>query len=230
MPRFTPSVFLPASLLVGALALAPGSAAPLAAQAVPADEALRLLEAAADRFSGVDAVCADFVQEIRVPLLGEERTSRGRLCQRRPNLFRMDFLDPEGDRVVADGRHFWLYYPSMSPGQVVRLPVDPERGGLDFFREFLGDPAATYQVGAGENEQVGGFATLRIPLEPTSPRGYRRATVWIDRDSRMIRQIEVEEENGSVRRVTLSDLRVDPPLAADHFEFAPPAGVTVISG
>lgn len=218
------------SVLAFGFAVLASCAVPLAGQSVPADEALSLLEAASERFSGVDALCADFQQEIRVPLLGEERESEGVLCQRRPNLFRMDFRDPDGDRVVADGRHFWLYYPSMSPGQVVRLPVDPGRGGLDFFREFLADPGDTYEVGPGEVERVGGASTLRIPLEPLAPRGYRRATVWIDRESRLIRRVEIEEENGSVRRVTLSNLRVDPPLARDHFEFTPPAGVHVVSG
>jgi outer membrane lipoprotein carrier protein len=202
----------------------------VSAQGVSSDEALALLEAAAVRFEKVQSICADFVQEIRVPLLGEERTSRGRLCQRRPNLFRMDFSEPDGDRVVADGEHFWLYYPSMSPGQVIRLPVDPSRGGLDFFREFLEDPASTYRIGAGEAELVDGRPTLRVALEPLEPRGYRSARVWIDRETRLIRRVEVEEENGSVRRVTLSDTRLDPDLPSDHFRFALPAGVQIVSG
>jgi outer membrane lipoprotein carrier protein len=194
------------------------------------DAALDLLEAAAERFAGVRAICADFVQEISVPLLDEEHTASGRLCQQRPNLFRMDFREPAGDQVVADGEHFWLYYPSMSPGQVVRLPVDPERGGLDFYREFLGDPAGTYHVGAGEADAVDGRATLRIPLRPREPRGYERATVWIDRETYLILRIEVEEENGTVRRVTLGGARLDPALPDDHFRFVPPAGVQIVSG
>lgn len=214
--------------LSGALAAA-SVPAPAAAQTSEAD-ALRLLEAAAERFAGVRSICADFEQQIRVPLLGEERTSKGRLCQRRPNLFRMDFTDPDGDQVVADGEHFWLYYPSMSPGQVVRLPVDPERGGLDFYREFLEDPAGTYHVGPGQQETVDGAATLRIPLTPREARGYRQATVWVDRETRLIRRIEIEEENGSVRRVELRDTRLDPTLADDHFRFVPPAGVQIVSG
>lgn len=200
------------------------------AQASGEDAGLRMLEAASARFAGVERLCADFVQEIRVPLLGEERTSRGRLCQERPNLFRMDFTDPDGDQVVADGAFFWLYYPSMSPGQVVRLPVDPERGGMDFYREFLEDPAGTYDIGAGQAETVDGARTLRIELTPRDDRGYRRAAVWIDRETRLIRRVELEEENGSVRRITLSNTRLDPPLAPDFFRFEPPAGVQVVSG
>jgi outer membrane lipoprotein carrier protein len=210
----------------------PGPWGPDALQGQSSGEgtALQVLEAASARFADVESLCADFVQEIRVPLLGEERTTRGRLCQERPNLFRMDFTDPDGDQVVADGESFWLYYPSMSPGQVVRLPVDPERGGMDFYREFLEDPAGTYDIGAGVAETVDGVRTLRVELTPRGDRGYQRAAVWIDHESRLIRRVELEEENGSVRRITLSRTELDPSLAPDHFRFEPPPGVQVVSG
>jgi outer membrane lipoprotein carrier protein len=202
----------------------------LSAPAAAQDEERAALTAASERFADMRGLCADFVQEMRVPLLDEERTSSGRLCQLRPNLFRMDFSDPEGDQVVADGTHFWVYYRSMNPRQVLRLPLDPERGGLDFYREFLEDPHGKYDLRAEGREQVGGHSTLRIGLTPRSPRGYEDATVWIDPEARLIRRIEIREENGSVRRVTLSGLEIDPALDATDFRYTPPPGVRVVSG
>jgi outer membrane lipoprotein carrier protein len=201
-------------------------AAPLAGQ----DEARVELDEASRRFAEIRGVCAEFVQEIQVPLLDEERTSRGRLCQMRPNLFRMDFTDPDGDEIVADGEHFWLYYRSMNPRQVIRMPLDPERGGLDFYREFLDDAGEKYEMRLEGRETVTGRETLRIHLTPRAQRGYRDATVWIDPTSHLIRRIEVREENGSVRRVTMSELQVDPGLDASKFTFTPPPGVHVVSG
>ncbi len=213
------------------VALAGAVAAPgVHAQQGGADDPARVLAAASERFSGIRGVCADFVQEMKIPLLNEEKSSRGRLCQMRPNLFRMDFTDPDGDQVVADGDHFWLYYRSMNPDQVIRLPVDPSRGGLDFYREFLENPTEKYDMEAMGRESVDGMSTVRVHLTPRSDRGYQDATVWIDPASRLIRRIEVREENGSVRRVTLNHVKVDPGLSADDFTFTPPAGVHVVSG
>lgn len=217
-PSFRTSVLL---ALVAVLVPAPG---------VTAQDPAGVMASASERFADIQGVCARFEQTLTVPLLGEERTSRGRLCQMRPNLFRMDFSDPEGDLVVADGSHFWLYYRSMSPDQVVRRPVDPSRGGLDFYREFLDEPAAKYEIEGQGTEQVSGRTTVKVHLTPFADRGYEEAWVWIDPTEHLIRRIEVVEENGSVRRITLSEIEVDPGLAADAFTYTPPEGVRVISG
>ena len=214
------------SRMLALSALAIVSALPLRAQ----ERGLEVLNAAATRYGGLTTICADFVQVLDNPLLGDVKTSRGRLCQRRPNLFRMDFSDPDGDRIVADGDHVWLFYRSMHPDQVLRLPVDPTRGGLDFFREFLSDPASKYEVHVEDEETVDGRATLRLALSPRSPRGLESARVWVDPEARLIRRLEVIDENGLIRRVSLSRFAFDPELAADHFRFVVPDGVDVVSG
>lgn len=208
-------------LVVSALA-APG---PLLAQ----DRALEALEAASRRYAGITTVCAQFHQVLAVTLLGTRNESRGELCQRRPNLFFMRFSEPAGDEVVADGDWFWIYYASIDPDQVVRLPLDPARGGLDFYREFLENPAERYDVALEGEEEVTGRGTLRIRVRPREPRGYREARVWIDPAEGMIRRVEVEEDNGTVRRITLDRVRADPQVEASAFTFRVPAGARIIS-
>lgn len=209
-------------LLLAALFLLP---APAAAQ----DRALEALEAASERYAGITTVCADFHQILTVTLLGTRNESRGELCQRRPNLFFMRFTEPGGDEVVADGEWFWIYYASIDPEQVVRLPLDPARGGLDFYREFLESPAERYEASLEGEEEVTGRGTLRILVRPRAPRGYREARVWIDPDRGMIRRVEILEDNGTVRRITLDRVRQDPPMEADAFTFRVPDGARIIS-
>jgi outer membrane lipoprotein-sorting protein len=205
----------------------------LLATAVPSaaqDEGPALLEDAAELFAGLTTLCADFVQTLENPILGDETTSAGRLCQRQPNLFRMDFTDPEGDRVVADGDHFWVFYRSLNPDQVIRIPVDPSRGGLDFFREFLFDPTSKYDIRSEGVEQIAGVTTMRLALEPLSSRGLESARVWVDPSARLVRKLEIIDEAGLIRTMVLSEFAFDPELAGGHFEFAVPPGVDVVSG
>jgi outer membrane lipoprotein-sorting protein len=187
-----------------------------------------ILEEAAERYAGVDAVCARFSQLLEVVLLDQENRGEGELCQARPNLFSMRFSDPPGDAVVADGEHFWVYYRSINPEQVLRLPVDPARGGLDFYREFLESPREKYDATIEGTEVVTGRETIRLALEPRSNRGYRNARVWIDPERDEIRRVEVTEENGSIRTVTLEDIRMDPDVSAGTFRFQVPDGVSVV--
>lgn len=205
-------------------------AAALPASAAGQDRAQAALQGAAERYRGLTTLCADFHQVLTVTLLGERTESRGELCQRRPNLFFMRFTQPAGDEVVADGTFFWVYYRSVNPDQVVKLPLDPSRGGLDFYREFLEEPEEKYVATLEGEEVVAGRSTLRIHLQPRAPRGYRSARVWIDPEARMIRRVEIVEENGTVRLLTLESLRVDPPVPPAAFDFQLPPGVSVFTG
>ncbi len=189
---------------------------------------MAILEGAAERYAGVETVCASFDQTLEVVLLNQENRGEGELCQARPNLFSMRFTDPEGDAVVADGEHFWVYYRSINPEQVLRLPVDPSRGGLDFYREFLDQPRSKYEASVEGREMVTGRETVRLSLEPQANRGYQSARVWIDPERREIRRVEVTEENGSIRTITLDGIRMDSPVPVGTFRFDVPDGVSVV--
>jgi len=192
-------------------------------------KALAILEAAAARYGAAAALCADFRQQLSVPLLGEERTGAGRLCQEQPDHFAMRFTDPPGDAVVVDGTALWIYYPSIDPRQVLRLPVAAgEARGLDLHREFLSDPGTKYAAGYRGTEDVDGRPAHVIRLTPKAPATYRAATVWIDVRTSVLRRVRIEEENGNVRTVTLDHVRFDPEIPADFFTFTPPAGAHVI--
>lgn len=210
------------------LALAVIAAAPPAALAGQ-ESAQALLLRTAERYAGVGTICAEFEQRLSIPLLGDSRDSAGEVCQRRPNLFSMRFTDPDGDAVVADGEVFWVYYPSVSPGQVIRFPLDPSRGGLDFYREFLDEPLTKYEVADRGQEYIGEVTTRRVELIPLRDRGYQAAQVWIDPEAGLIRRVEVTEENGTIRRITLDGVRLDPSVPASTFQFLVPSGVSVVS-
>ncbi|MFP3948507.1 MAG: LolA family protein, partial [Longimicrobiales bacterium] len=52
--------------------------------------------------------------------------------------------------------------------------------------------------------------------------------VWLEADRGLIRKVEIVEENESLRRVVLSDIRVEPGLDASRFSFDPPPDAQVL--
>lgn len=212
-------------VLVGLVGLVPASAA-----AQSSERGMALMQEAADRYQRIDALCADFTQHLRVPLLGDERTGRGRVCQARPNRFSMRFTEPDGDRIVVDGESVWVYYPSMDAKQVLRSPVSEQRGGHDFYREFLDQPETKYEVTYEGEDTVDGHATHRLHLVPKRPASYREAVLWIDQGTPTLRQIRMEEENGTVRTITLSNMDFQSDPNGAWFTFTPPEGAHIISG
>lgn len=211
-------------LAAGVAALAAGVPSSAAAQDVAA-----ILGGAERLYAPVQRLCADFRQHRTVPLLREEHEGHGRLCQARPDRFAMRFTDPAGDVVVMDGRSVWVYWPSSDPVQVLKLPVEQGAGGFDLHREFLSEPMTKYRATYRGKETVGGSETHAIRLVPREPQSYAAATVWIDTGTPHLRQVRLEEENGSVRTITLSGIRVGAEAPAGFFSFTPPAGAQVIS-
>ena len=222
-PRFPAGAGLVALAWPLALSFAP---APAAAQ--EPDPALKAMEAAAALYREVEAMCADFEQVIEVRLLRRTVESAGRVCQRRPNLFSMRFTDPGGDMVISDGEHFWVYYPSIDEEQVIRQPVARSPGRHDFFREFLDDPVGKYAVEDGGTEPVNGRRCRVVALAPRTTAPYLGARLWLDAESHLIRRLEVREENGNVRTVTLRRMDLAPTPDPDLFTFEVPEGARVM--
>lgn len=208
--------------------LAVGMAVPASRLTGQEDRALSLMREASARYRQVDAFCARFEQELVVPLLRDTTHSSGSLCQARPNLFAMRFSDPAEDAVVADGDSFWVYYPSSDPRQVLQFAMEVRPGGLDFHREFLEAPEEKYTLAYGGEDTVQGRRAHVIHADPLGDPGFRGARIWLDSERVLILKARIEMENGSVRTVTLSDIRLNPPPDPDRFRFVPPAGAQVI--
>jgi chaperone LolA len=196
---------------------------------VAQERGMEILQGASRRYAPVRTLCADFVQHLRVPLLEQERTARGRLCQARPNLFAMRFTDPTGDLVVVDGEFMWYYTPSTDDRQAFKSPVAQGTRGQDFHREFLEDPELKYDVTYEVAEDVDGSRTHRLRLRPKQPSSYRAAVLWIEERTSLLRAIRIVEENGNERTLNLRNIEFDVAPPAGWFSFTPPPGVLVMS-
>lgn len=200
-----------------------------AAQAAPesAPDAERILRRVEEAYEGVRSLQADFVQDLDVPLLGTKQRSTGKIYQRRPDRFLMKFTDPAGDVIVADGRHFWMYYPSNDPRQVMRTSIAAGSEQVDLHRQFLSDPTERYAATLTGQETVDGHATHVLTLVPKGQSPYRRLRIWVDRDDHTVRRFEMTEENESVRRIEFRNLRKNVSLPDGLFTFTPPKGAQV---
>ena len=214
--------------IFGAVAIAFAVGALMPASVAAQNRAVEILNGAAERYEGVETLCASFEQVLEVPLLRTSREGRGRVCQGRPNLFGMRFEEPAGDLIVVDGDFAWVYFPSSDPKTALKTSAERAAGGRDFHREFLVDPELRYEVSYAGEAEVHGRPTHRIRMIPVLPSSYRSALVWIDRDEPILRQLRLEEENGNIRTITLADVRLGEAPGDGWFTFTPPEGVLVM--
>ena len=212
---------LNAVLLVAALAAMPAAAA---AQDAPA-----IVGRAARAYAAAGSLRADFEQRIEDSLIGTF-DSRGSLVQAGQAKLAMRFSDPAGDAIIIDGQQVWVYTPSTTPGQVIRMPLPAGPVyGFNVLSWILDRPAERYRMRFLRTDRVNGRAVDVVELIPTVPElPFSKAIVWLDRDDALPRRLEITERRGGTRTLTLSRVRVNESVPDRAFAFDVPSGVRVV--
>jgi outer membrane lipoprotein carrier protein len=216
--------------------LATTGSAPARAQATTTAKDARpagrdLLDRAEASWATVKTVRATFEQTIVNSLTGNTLRASGEYQQQRPGKLSVRFDDPATDRIVADGKHVWLYLPSSAPGQVIRSTLGSGgTGTVDLTAQFLTAPRERYTVSSAGTQVVSGRPTHGFVLVPkaTTSASFKTATVYIDDADATIRQFEVTDANGVQRTVRLTSFRTNVPVDAAAFIFTAPAGTRIV--
>jgi outer membrane lipoprotein carrier protein len=201
-----------------------------AVPAVHAQDAKSIVGRSSRVYRSLASLRADFVQVIDNPMI-DSAESRGTLVQAGPDKLAMRFTDPDGEAVIIDGRSVWVYTPSTTPGQVIRMPV-PSGGpiyGYNMLAWLLDRPAERYRASYLRADVLGGRSMDVVELVPAVPDlPFERAVVWLDRADGLPRRLEITERSGAIRTLTLSKVRVNQSVPDRTFQFEVPPGVRVV--
>jgi outer membrane lipoprotein carrier protein len=181
-------------------------------------------------YRSLSSLGADFVQLINNPMI-DSSESRGTLVQSGPSKLAMRFSDPPGEAVIIDGQHVWVYTPSTTPGQVLRIRV-PSGGpvyGYNLLGWFLDKPAERYHATYVRPDRINGQDVDVIQLVPSVPDlPFERAVVWLAKGDALPRRLEISEHGDASRVLTLTHLRVNQSVSDKTFVFTIPQGVRVV--
>jgi outer membrane lipoprotein carrier protein len=199
----------------------------------PAEEtqdAAAILRRAASAYEDVRSMRAGFTMAVDNPLLRTTTNSRGTLYQKSPDRIKLEFSDPDGDVIVGDGTHFWVYYPSVDRNQVIRTPAGEAgaSGSVDLRAQFVGNPVTRFDFALEGTEAVAGRPAHILTLVPKQEMGYRQMKVWIDQQDGLARKFDIVEHSGLTRHLQLSSLEINPALGDAVFRFTPPPGARII--
>ena len=195
-----------------------------------AQDPVALIRRASSAYRGLSSLQADFVQVIEDGNLGDTLTTTGRLYQSGQNAFAMRFSDPPEEAIVIDGRYTWVYTPSTSPGQVIRMSVESDPVyGVNLLARLLDRPGDRYASTWLRTDQVNGRPVAVVAIVPRSANAnFSRAVLWLDADDALPRRIELDESPGVRRILSLSKLRPNATIARELFEFKVPRGVRIV--
>jgi outer membrane lipoprotein carrier protein len=204
--------------------------APVRPSALYAQDPLGIVRRASTAYRNLTSLQADFIQVIQDTRLGDTLASAGRLYQAGQNTFAMRFTDPPEEAIVIDGRYSWFYTPSTAPRQVIRMAAESDPVyGQNLLARVLDRPGDRYETTWLRADTLGG---RRMSVVSIVPRGtnlnFSRAVLWLDQEDALPRRIELDEEPGTRRILTLSKIRTNAPIAPEIFEFKVPRGVRIV--
>jgi len=172
-----------------------------------------------------------FEQAITNPLTGSTVKAVGEFQQQRePARFSFRFVEPKGDMIIGDGKWLWVYLPSSTPGQVIKVPMtNGGAGSLDLASRFFDSPKTRFAITDAGTATVAGRAAHALTLKPkSSTEPFTQAKVWIDTADGTLRQFETVEPSGITRLVTITAVTPNAPVDAKLFSFTPPKGARVV--
>jgi outer membrane lipoprotein carrier protein len=209
-------------LLLATLTMAPPT--------VAAQDAAAIVGRSSRVYRSLTSLSADFVQLIDNPMI-DSATSKGTLVQAGQDKLAMRFTDPPGEAIVIDGEKVWVYTPSTTPGQVLRMPL-PSGGpvyGYNILAWLLDRPAERYTPTYVRADRLNGRAVDVVQLDPAVPDlPFERAIVWLDKEDGLPRRLEITEHSGATRTLTLSKVRTNRTVPDDTFTFKVPSGVRIV--
>lgn len=146
----------------------------------------------------------------------------GTLALARPNRFRWDYLEPEEQRIVADGDHIWVYDVELEQVSVRPQAVDEQSSPLAVLLDLR---ALDEQFRTEERPEEEGNAWMRL-----TPRGEDAEFAHVDlafRDDELKRMVMVDIV-GQRTEIVFQGWQRNVALAAGTFRFDPPPGVDVV--
>ncbi len=204
-------------------------AATIALNSAAAQDMNAAIDKAVQKYAPVKTLSGKFDQ-VNVTALGNTYNLKADFQQQFPNLVAVDYSDPKGDRIVADGKFTWVYMRSVDPKVVNKFPANAV-GSVNLLGVFLDQPRTKYTLSDSGRKTIAGVATRQVGLVPKQKMAeFQRATVWIEEATGIIRQFAFIAPSGQETTITFTELAWDKPVAAARFKFAVPSGTRVVEG
>ena len=171
---------------------------------------------------------AAFKQEYFIRMHDQHRTSEGRVAFEKPGKMSWKYDQPNGNRVVSDGRTLKVY--DRENQQMFEQPVDKSQypaalaflmGQGELTRSFslrLLDPATV--------KFEGGWVLEGTPKDATP--AYQKVLLYVDAATSQVRRVLILDAQGNRNRFDFNNPLVNTPVPSAEFNFTPPEGTQIV--
>ena len=150
------------------------------------------------------------------------QTSSGTFAFRRPGKFRWAYDKPFDQLIVGDGEKVWVYDRDLN--QVMVRKLDAALGATPAAL-LAGDNALEKNFTLVAGGEADGVEYVNATPKSAESQFTRIRLGFVDS---LPRRMELTDAFGQATELTFSDVRRNPKLAGDVFQFTPPKGADVV--
>lgn len=232
-PFFKTSFSLFPLFLLALLSL--GMILPTPATAADQGETAALAGRIQKRYAAINSLVADYTRSSRFVALGAQGgrdvQGSGRLIWARPLKLRLEQDKPRQELIITGGGMAWWVRPSRKRADL--YPLNQFTGGLTSLLDALGGLSRLdkdYEVSLAAPERTGGIpaGSLVLSLQPRVRRAdLKELVLWFEPQGLLLKGFAIYNLVGDVTTYRLDQVRVNLPVKASDFAFAPPVDYKV---
>lgn len=236
--RTTRRLILSTLALLGAICLTAAAAA-----AAELDDVVATLE---QGYAILEDVQASFVQRAAIASLKRVEKGGGEMFIKRPQsaaaMFRFDYVKPQKQQIISNGKTLWFYIPENRQVMVTNLNGLMENSGVsmnyltglghvsrDFSIAFAGDgkdSKGNYVLQLTPKKKSQLLARLQLTIKAEAVEGFLRERKAVDPFP--VLTSVVQDQGGNRTTLEFHKVRVNKGISGVLFQFKVPAGVEVI--
>ncbi len=160
---------------------------------------------------------------VDMPEAGEK--SKGTLWAAQGNRIRMEYSEPPGHLLVADGSRVWVYVPENKQAVVDTTGMGEGAALAEMIMDFLSEGHVTM---LDSEERKGATCYVLLVEDISKPEGLESVKIWVDPRTWLARGLELRDVNDNLTSFTFWDVKRLEKVGADLFTFEAPPGVEVV--
>jgi outer membrane lipoprotein carrier protein len=185
----------------------------------------KILDGIENRYAGT-GFSAKFFQESMLKAMMISDTAEGRLIVKRPGKMRWEYLIPDEQTIITDGKSMWIYRPADKQVMVGRAPEFFSGGKGAGFLSDIRQIRKSFRVTLQKAKSPDHFRLRLLPKSPTAD--LADVVLSVNRSDYLVQQVLTYNSYGDETRIVLSDYRFNQNPKDSLFTFDIPEGIDVV--
>ena len=168
---------------------------------------------------------AEFIQESFNSTTETTKKASGNYFAKKPNLMRWEYIDPEEQYFLFDGKYLWFY--TVEEKQVIKSDIQNTNDGLKMFLDFLSSLDKVKKDFVVTMDKSKTDLTIHLKAK-NQMSGLLKLNVYLNPETLELKKTEHFDQFDNRNTIYFKKIKVNTGLKDEKFTFNVPKGVDVI--